>query len=226
MSRGSRARRRFAVLLVAVGHDDGGVGGVDVGESGVEVADAGSAGEAFRASEVGAVVGDGEVPAEGPGKIRERQGVVAGAEDEHGGGRGDDFDEVLGDVRGLAGFERFAGEGGEVRVGTARVEGFFRGIKDERGAGGICRSAGYDYGGGAVLDAASEGLESLSRRLAAFEENKDGAAAAEAVGHVAIVIEETGVALKGGSLGGKPPGFSGDFGFEAAAADGSGALAR
>jgi hypothetical protein len=38
--RGSRARRSLAILLVAVGHDDGGVGGIDVGEGGIEAADA------------------------------------------------------------------------------------------------------------------------------------------------------------------------------------------
>jgi len=82
-----------------VGHDDGGVGGIDVGEGGIEAADARDAGKALRAREIGAVVGDRDTPAEGPGEVSERLGVVAGTEDEYGGGRGDQLDEVLGTMR-------------------------------------------------------------------------------------------------------------------------------
>ena len=137
------------------------------------------------------------------------------------GRRDDEFDEVDAEVRGLAGAERFVRHGGDVRGRVSLEHGIAGGVENEHGAGRIFVGAGDDDGLGAVFVAAAEGVEVLRGRFASLQEDDDGAAATEAVGHVAVVVKEAGITLDGWTLFGEPPGLLRDFGFEAAAAHGS-----
>src|SRR5579875_1021386 len=71
----------------------------------------------------------------------------------------------------------------------------------------------------------AQDFERGQSRLPAFEQKQDGSSAAEAVWDAGVLIKKAGVALDGRALSGEPPGLFADFAFEAAAADGAGALA-
>ena len=77
-----------------------------------------------------------------------------------------------------------------------------------------------------LFDAAAKRFERLGGGFAAFEQNKDGATASQAIGHIAVVVEEARVALDRGAVRREPPGLLRNFGLEATAADRAGALAR
>jgi hypothetical protein len=89
---GEELKEGVAILLVAVGDEDGGVGGLegDFGEGGSDV---GGVGEAFCAGEGRASVEDDGGPAEEMGEGYKRSGVFACAEDEEALGWGDELEE-------------------------------------------------------------------------------------------------------------------------------------
>ncbi len=134
---GEQDAQDFAVLLVTVGHDDGGGFRACMSESGLEIPNRRCVGEALGARKVGAVVGHGDVPAEGGGELDQWLRIVAGAEEDERGRRDDEFDEVDAEVRGLPGAERFVRHGGDVRGRVSLEYGIAGVVEDEHGAGRI-----------------------------------------------------------------------------------------
>src|SRR6185437_12755353 len=190
-------------------------------------------GKAGALRELRAAIGDGDAPAKQRGERDDGLRVFSSAEDDQAlrGGKVSDIELRIVGIQ----------TGGAARAEecNTRLLDLFRdnaltregnaAIWSEDCASKRCtllRQPGDDAGFGAG-ERSFHGLEQGAAfgSVGGFEEEIDDTAATEAVRNIRRVVEEGGVALDDGAIVDHPCGFTNDFGFKAAAADGAGAFA-
>ncbi len=196
-----------AVPLIAVGHQDHGiVGGGFEGTEARRSGDAAGRRETLRAGPLCAAIEDVDGPAEEGGHAHHGLSILPRAEDVEALWRGEVLDEGLCGADGLALEEQPIAPVADLPCQT----GGTLGEGGDDGTMFALERGGQGFKGGMKLGC-----------MGRFKQDVDRAAAAEAIGNVGGVVKEGGVTLDDGALANKPGGFADDFGFQAAAGDGT-----